>query len=204
MAKTNDDPKEQKENKEGQEPKKKEGSNKTIVFILLGVIIILLLVIVIILLLQKKGGQSDPGIARQDGSTREVATGSIRAIANEEDARNVMDEMREAVAEGMFACNMSMTWNFVNGGAISRDAFVANDPDNTHPICFDVYLEGTDELIYSSPVLRVGTTWTDFSLDKTLEPGTYEAKVAYTLLKDEESQEAISKANFIITINVLD
>jgi preprotein translocase subunit SecG len=200
MAKTNDDPKEKKESKEEREPKEKKGSNKTVIFILLGVIIILLLAIVIILLLQKK--ENNPEVS-DTGEGREVA-GSIRTVASEEDARNIMDEMRESVAEGMFACNMSMEWNFVNGGKISRDAYVANDPDNTHPICFDVYLEGTGELIYSSPVLKVGTVWSDFSLDKTLEAGTYEAKVQYSLLKDEETQETISQANFIITINVLD
>jgi len=194
MGKTNDN---QKGKNEG------GGSGKTLIIAIIGVIIILLLVIVIILLLKDKGQNAgnDPGAA--NGNTREVA-GSVRTIASEEDARNVMDEMREEVAEGMFKCDMPSTWTFTNGGADPEDdVYVANHPDNTKPIYFDVYLEDTEELIYSSPVLPVGTKVTDIKLDKKLEAGTYRAKVAYKLLKDEESQEEFSAVNFIILIEVL-
>jgi len=194
MGKTNDN---QKGKNEG------GGSGKTLIIAIIGVIIILLLVIVIILLLKDKGQNAgnDPGAA--NGNTREVA-GSVRTIASEEDARNVMDEMREEVAEGMFMCDMPTTWEFTKGGAEpDDDVYVSNHPSNTKPIYFDVYLEDTDELIYSSPVLKVGTKLTDISLTKELEPGTYRAKVAYKLLKDEESQEEFSAVNFIVLIKIL-
>jgi hypothetical protein len=187
---------------------KKDSSNtgKYVILAIIGVIIILLLVIVIILLLKGKGQNvgdlPTADTTAQNGNTREVA-GSVRTIASEEDARNVMDEMREEVAEGMFKCDMPTTWTFTDGGAVPKDFYVANHPDNTKPIYFDVYLEETEELLYSSPVLKVGTTWTDIKLDKKLEAGTYRAKVAYKLLKDEESQEVYSAVNFIVLIKVL-
>jgi len=173
---------------------KKDG--KKIILVILAIIIVILLIVVAYLLGNQKGKDDEAD------DSREVA-GSARLIASEEDARNVMDEMRKEVAEGMFKCDMSMNWTFEDGSAKSKDAYVANNQDNTHPIFFDVYLNDTDELIYSSPVLEVGSVWTDFALDKQLTAGTYKAKVMYTLLKDAESQEAISSAGFIITINVL-
>jgi hypothetical protein len=196
MAKKNDDLKEKKDNVE-----EKKRSKTAVIFVILGVIIILLLVVVIILLL--KGGKKDDQPVAAETTDRQIA-GSIRTVVDEADARNIMDEMREEVAEGMFKCDMSLEWNYINGGAISRDAYVANHPDNKHPLYFDVYLEDTDEVIYSSPVLKVGTTWTEFALDKKLEPGSYRAVVQYTLLKDEESQEELSKAEFVVLLNVID
>jgi hypothetical protein len=95
-----------------------------------------------------------------------------------------------------------MTWTFENGAAESRDAYVANSVNNTHPICFDVYLEDTEELLYSSPVLPVGTDLKNIKLDQELPAGEYKATVMYSLLKDVESQEEISSAGFVVTIKV--
>jgi hypothetical protein len=193
MGKKNDSPNGKDDNK---------GSGKIAVIVIVGVIIILLLVIVIILLLKKDGQGTDTEVAARNENTREVA-GSVRTIANEDEARTVMDEMREEVAEGMFKCDMPTTWVFKNGGAEPVDLYVANNSSNTHPLYFDVYLEDTEELLYSSPVLRVGTRWTDIKLDKKLDPGEYRVKVAYKLLKDEESQEESSAVNFIVLVNIL-
>lgn len=176
---------------------KKGGIGKII--IALAAIIILLLIIVIILLLKKDGHDDDE---TNVGSTRQV-TESTRLVLDEESAMSVLDEMRKEVEEGMFECNMSMTWTFANGEAESKDAYVANSANNTHPIYFDLYLNDTNELIYSSPVIPVGSQLTDFKLDKALPAGTYKAKCAYSLLSDEESQEVTSNVNFIITLEVL-
>ncbi|MCR5249113.1 MAG: hypothetical protein K6E50_00750 [Lachnospiraceae bacterium] len=193
MGKTNDNQKEKKDSGSGA---------KLAIIAIIGVIIILLLVIVIILLL-RNGKDAGADATAQNENTREVA-GSVRTIASEEDARNVMDEMREEVAEGMFKCDMPSTWTFTKGGTEpDKDLYVSNHPDNTKPIYFDVFLEDTDELLYSSPVLKVGTVWTDISLNRELEPGTYRAKVAFKLLTDEESQEEYSAVNFIVRIKVL-
>jgi hypothetical protein len=113
-----------------------------------------------------------------------------------------MDEMRNEVAEGMFECNMSMTWTFADGSAKSNDAYVANSTNNKYPIYFDVILKDTDEKIYSSPVIPVGSELMNFALEKDLDPGTYEATVMYTLIRDEQSQEEISSAGFVIKIIV--
>jgi hypothetical protein len=189
------------------EKKGKEGSGKTAIIIIIGVIVILLLVIVIILLLKGKGNE-DSGVTLTPApseNTREIAqSSSIRVISSEEEAQTAAEKMRQTVTEGMFKCDMPTTWTFKKGGSEPVDLYVANHPDNTKPIYFDVYLEDTDELIYSSPVLKVDTKWTDIVLNKELEPGSYRAKVAYKLLNDEESQEVYSSVNFIVLIKIKD
>jgi hypothetical protein len=113
-----------------------------------------------------------------------------------------MEEMRKEVEEGMFECNMSMTWTFDDGSAKSEDAYVANSTNNKYPIYFDVYMNDSNELVYSSPILPVGAELTNFSLDKNLDPGTYKATVMYSLIRDADSQEVISSAGFVIKIIV--
>jgi hypothetical protein len=177
-------------------------SKRGLIIIIIFLVIIVVLVGIIAFLLGRNTSPSDNGSeASNEVSTREVVQAS-RVILDQESAANVMDEMRSAVAEGMFECNMSMTWSFDDTTQPSKDAYVANSKNNTHPIYFDVILKDTGEKVYSSPILPVDSEITDIALDKSLAPGTYKATVMYTLLRDEVSQEEISSAGFVIKIKV--
>lgn len=134
-------------------------------------------------------------------NTRTVAE-STRVVLDADSASNIMDEMRKEVEEGMFECQMSMTWSFADGTSESNDAIVVNSSNNSYPLYFDVTLNDTNELIYSSPVVPVGSQLTQIKLDKDLDPGEYEATVMYSLLDDETSQTVKSQAGFVITIIV--
>lgn len=173
--------------------------NKTVIMIaaVFAVVVIALLGVIIYLLMDRRDDN-----VRDDEPYREVA-GSVRTVIDEDSANDVMEQMREEVAEGMFECQMSMTWTFADGRAESQDAYVANSVNNTHPICFDVYMQDTEELLYSSPVLPVGTDLRNIRLDQELPAGSYQAVVMYRLLEDAESQEEISNAGFVVTINIL-
>jgi hypothetical protein len=188
------------EKKAGSEGKKKNGV--IVAVTLLAILVVTLITVVVILLAKNKDKDADAEAPPVTEERREVAD-SVRTILDEDSANDIMEQMREEVAEGMFECEMSMTWNFDNGQAESKDAYVANSTSNTHPIIFDVYLQDTEELLYSSPVLPVGTSIANFKLDKELPAGSYKATVMYSLLADAESQDVISSAGFVVTINVL-
>lgn len=160
--------------------------------IIIGIIIVLLLIAIIILLilLLKKPEENE-------------SRGSVRLVEDEQTAANVMEDMREEVAKGIFECSMSMDWTFPDGKSNSTDAYVANSTANKYPIYFDVILDDTQEVIYSSPVLPVGAKLTDFALDKELAAGKYKATVMYTLVEDVETQKEISQAGFVVNIEVL-
>ena len=176
-----------------------KGKSKTVIIMLLAIVVVALVGVLAFVL-----GQRSQGTAEPEESRRGLSRPSMRdIIVDENNASNMMDAMREEVEEGMFECQMSMNWTFADGSAKSRDAYVANSTNNTHPIYFDVYLEDTEELLYSSPVIPVGSELQNFALDSSLPAGDYRATVMYTLLKDAESQEEISSAGFVITIKVL-
>ena len=177
--------------------KKDEKKDRKLVIALtiaLAVVVVVLVAVIIILLGQKK--------AVHETSDR-VVGGTARTVVDDESAAGVMDQMRQEVEEGMFQCEMSMKWTFDNWKAESLDAYVANSVNNSHPIYFDVYIDGIDEPVYMSPVLPVGTNITNIKLNKELDAGTYEATVMYTLLEDIETQEEMSRAGFVIQIEIL-
>jgi hypothetical protein len=176
--------------------------NGMMIALIISLVVVVIAVILIVVLVRRKGNDAPASDTTEQTQTREVVS-DVRTVLDENSGAEIMDQMREEVAEGMFECQMSMTWSFADGKSASEDAYVANSTNNTHPIYFDVILDGTEDVIYSSPVMPVGTELTGFKLDKELEAGTYEATVMYNLLKDTESQEVISSAGFVVTINIL-
>lgn len=176
--------------------KKKSSNGLIIVVIVLLVIILLVLVGVVAYLLGRDKGRSE-----ESENRRQVAS-SVRTVMDESAAANVMQEMREEVEEGYFECQMSMSWTFPDGNSESPDAYVANSKNNSHPIYFDVILQDTEETIYSSPIIPVGSDLKNFKFDKPLAAGSYKATVMYSLVKDEMTQEIISQAGFVVNITV--
>lgn len=92
-----------------------------------------------------------------------------------------------------FTTEMNMDWVFPDGSSPSNNAIVANNKKNQRDIYFDLSLsdDPNAEIIYTSPVLPVGTKLQELKLDKPLEKGEYEAKCKFHLL-DEEGNETTS------------
>lgn len=162
------------------------------------VVVFAALIVCIILLVTKSDGGPDApdrGIISNDGGKAAVLE---RGFVDTENAEKVMSEMTEKVEEGMFECKMTTTWTFDNADAVSPNAYVANAESNRYTIYFDVYLDGSDEVIYSSPLLPVGTQFQNIKLEEELPAGEYSATVVYTLVNDE--YEEVSTVGFKIKI----
>ncbi|MCR4617784.1 MAG: hypothetical protein K5669_06325 [Lachnospiraceae bacterium] len=184
------------------EEKSKDRKKLLIIIIIVLVILLVAGAIVLAFVLGKQSSQRNTdSVGDNTGGTRETVS-SVRQVADEESAASVYEQMKQEVEEGMFECKMSFDWSFEDGNAESKDAYVENSTNNTHPIYFDLSLQDTGELVYSSPVLPVGTKLTNIKLDKPLPAGTYSAVCMYSLLTDEESQEVISSAGFVVNIEV--
>lgn len=123
-----------------------------------------------------------------------------RGFVDNTNTDTVMEEMGNKVAEGMFECNMTASWVFDDGKSESQNAYVANVKSNLHTLYFDVYDTSTNELLYSSPMLPVGTDIRNIKLEKELQKGEYDAVVMYTLV--DENNKEVSTVGFNITISV--
>lgn len=161
-------------------------SKKKVIIIIAFVLLLAALVVCIVLLLRRNEESKEP---------------LERGFVEEDNADYIMDDMADKVAEGMFECKMSTTWTFENSDSVSQNAYVANVESNRYTICFDVYEAETNELLYSSPLLPVGTDFNDVKLEKELSAGDYDAVVMYTLVDD--NNEEVSTVGFNITISII-
>ncbi|MCI8796102.1 MAG: hypothetical protein HFG89_04505 [Dorea sp.] len=184
--KSNQEERSRQEGASGQEGVSSQEENQKVrrkkrMIIIAFVILLVALIICILLLLRKP---------EEEG----------RNFVDRDNVDTIMEDMTEKVAEGMFECMMTTEWTFENGDSESPNAYVANVENNRYTIYFDVYEKESNELLYSSPLLPVGTEIRNIKLDKKLAAGEYKAVVLYTLVDDDEQE--VSSAGFNITISI--
>lgn len=176
------------------EPAGKKRRNIIIIAVVFAVLVAALVICIVLLL---KKGEEEPAQELESASQPTVLD---RGFVDENNAEEVMDEMSKKVSEGMFECKMTTSWTFDDGKSESPNAYVANVENNLYTLYFDVYEESTNELLYSSPMLPVGTELKNFKLDKELAAGEYDAVVMYTMV--DENLEEVSSVGFKVTISV--
>lgn len=167
-------------------------SKKTKAAIVIGsVVIIALLVTVIVLLLRGKEEAKDEG-----GEKRNV-------VVTKENAEEIAQQMinEEYTPEGYYTTQMTTTWNFETGDAVSKDAYVANAIKNTNDVYFDVVLEEDEsQVIYKSPVIPRGGELDGIKLDTKLAKGTYPCVIIYHLVDSEQNTVSTLRVGFKIIV----
>lgn len=169
-----------------EEPKNIGGAKKKggkIALIVCIVVIVALLGVVIFLLTRKE----------DEGPRRNV-------VVNEDNVAQIIEEMEESerVPQGSYEMTMNSTWYFDNGASASDNAYVENSVTNTNPVYFDITRSDTEETIFESPILPLGSHLDSITLDENLPAGTYDCVMTYHLL--DENDESISTVNVSLTI----
>jgi hypothetical protein len=100
-----------------------------------------------------------------------------------------------------FTVVQNSDWTFPDGNSESTDAYVENDIENDTAFYFDVVLDSTGELVYSSPILELGAKIEKFKLDKPVEAGDYDCTITYHLV--DENQKELTTVTVGTTIKVL-
>jgi hypothetical protein len=117
-----------------------------------------------------------------------------------EDNVDEFQDLGQPVEDGYYEARMNVEWNFDTWDSPSTNAYVANAESNTRKMYFDVILDGTNELIYSSPYIPVGSAIKNFALDTQLAAGTYNATVVYHLVDDNDVE--ITTVSVAVTIRI--
>lgn len=155
--------------------KKKKAINAVVVILLLAVIIILGIIIYKLLHKEPEDRKASEGL--------------------------VVDQTADEDYDPTFTTDMNMVWAFPSGKRTSTTAQIGNSVDNVCPVYFEVFLDDDEQtLLYSSPVLPVGKRLKKLKLDKALPDGEHSALCTFHLLKDEETEEEISKVSFKVTL----
>lgn len=171
--------------------KESQGLNTTHKILIAGIVVILCAVVGVGVYLVKSRQPAPAAPAP-------AVVGGVGVI----DESNLADIERElAETGGGFNVKMNTDWIFPTADAASTNAYVANTEYNKKSFFFELKLADTDELIYTSTVIPVGSAIKEVKLDKTdLPAGTYDVVCVYNLLnKDNVADDYV---NMAITVTI--
>ena len=108
--------------------------------------------------------------------------------------------LNEKVAEGMINISMNTAPYFENG-ASEGNVMIVNEAINNYPQQVEFIRNDTQEVIYQSKAIPVGSKIERAALDVELPAGTYECTAMFHNL-DPETGDIIGTAGAIITITI--
>lgn len=113
---------------------------------------------------------------------------------------NIQDELNEKVEASMMNISMNLSPVFENGTS-EGNLLIVNEEVNNHMQVIEIFRDDTDELIYKSGAIPVGSKIETTKLDVNLPKGTYDC-TAYFNSIDDETGESIGKAGANIKLTI--
>jgi len=121
---------------------------------------------------------------------------------DEADTDKIVESLNKKVDEGMINISMNTAPVFATG-ASSGNLMIVNESINNYPQVVQITRNDTNELIYTSGGIAVGSKIEEAKLDIDLPAGTYECTAMFNNV-DPETGAYLGCAGAIITITVLD
>lgn len=179
-----------------QEERKKRRRNRMIkIGLLIGIIIVILLMM----------KSCDSGIIDQlPDPVKEVINIGIEDTQEGEieiDREEIQKRLNEEAMKSMLTIEMNKVPVFENGKA-EGNLNIVNDKRNYYDFFVEIYRDDTNERIYQSKVIKVGTYLQFAKLNVPLEKGVYECTAVFKAVHPEESTSE-GQANAKITITIL-
>ena len=160
----------------------------------------LLLVAILCVLLLGVGGWFF--LTNQDADDSfELADNATIGILPGIDIAQRQAELQQELDEGMIAFSINTNPVFATGGS-EGNLMLENPANNAKLLVVEIYIDDTQELIYQSKAIPVGSYIENTALDKVLEPGQY-AATAYFKAYREDDHSYIGQAGAAINITVL-
>ena len=121
-------------------------------------------------------------------------------VVTPDNVEDMIEEIRddERTPIGSFEVNMNTTWTFPDSHSASTDAYIANSVYNTNTVYFTITLRGSDEVIYTSPYIPVGSKMENVTLNCNWKAGTYDTVLTYHLV--DGAYADISKVSVALEI----
>lgn len=131
----------------------------------------------------------------------ELADNATIGILPGVDVAQRQAELQQQLDEGMIAFSINTNPVFETGGS-EGNLMLENPANNAKLLVVEIYLDDTQEMIYQSKAIPVGSYIENAQLDKVLEPGEY-AATAYFKAYRESDYSYIGQAGAAINITVL-
>lgn len=181
---------------------KNKRTNKTMKGV--GIFIGILLVIAVILGLLRGCQNEQPTIPDETTQNSGIVydDSAVEGGWEEADTDKIVASLNEKVEEGMINISMNTTPIFANGTS-SGNLMIVNESVNRYPQVVEITRNDTDEIIYKSGAVAVGSKIESAKLDVDLDAGTYECTAMFYNV-DPDTGNYLGCAGAIININVLE
>ena len=180
---------------------KKESKNnsKPIIGIVIGV---LLMIAIILGCLRGCNGDTPTNIPDNTGTGIVYDDGAVVGGWDEADIDKIVEGLNEKVDEGMTNISMNTAPSFENGTA-AGSLMIVNESINRYPQVVEITRNDTNELIYKSGAIPVGSKIESAKLSVDLDPGTYECTAMFYNV-DSNTGNYLGCAGAIIHVTVLE
>jgi len=171
--------------------------------------ILILIVIIILILLLIIGGliwyistvlKKDPmSVENTDKSQGKIGYEATVIVDNPDALQDAVDGLIEQAAEGTMT--LEMKTEAVSADGLNFKCQLGNAQENRYEMFMVIYRDDTQEEIYRSGLLPIGTHIESFTTNKPIDEGVYEGTIVYNQVEDD--QETIhSQVNIGITLMV--
>lgn len=177
---------------------KGDGKKKLIIAIVAVVFCVLIIAVTAMAALLVKTNKEKQAAQEPEQKPKEVITAE-----NVDEVLAEMEEEQESRKNipQSYTVSQNSDWIFSADTLETQNAYVKNDQSNETPIYFDLVVDDTEEIVYSSPVLELGAEIKGFKLDKPLEAGTYVCTVVYHLIDEEQNELTYVNIGVNVTVN---
>jgi hypothetical protein len=176
----------------GETPTQKNGKGGTRL-VAVGIVVVIAILLGTIVALASKLNNSTKDVPQEKEKKSVITADNVEEVLQE------MEDLPDYIPKN-YTVMQSSSWVFPDGSSESANAYVENSTDNETPIYFDLQVDETGDIVYSSPVLELGAKIQNFALDKPLEKGTYECTVIYHLIDDDQNE--LTHVNIGVNVEV--
>ncbi|MDD3228296.1 MAG: hypothetical protein PHE09_03665 [Oscillospiraceae bacterium] len=164
------------------------------------VILILLIIAAVLFIFKSCSGDTSPSPTPSGGIVYDAA--AVEGGWDEADTDKIVDSLNEKVEQGMINISMNTSPIFQNGTS-TGNLMIVNESINNYPQVVEIVRNDTNEGIYKSGAIAVGSKIESAKLDADLNAGTYDCTAMFYNV-DPETGAYLGCAGAIITVTVLE
>jgi len=181
----------------------KETNKNKRLWIVLAIVVVLLVAVIavlVVVLLKKNNEANVQQISENSGNSSMALEYETNAVATDpETLQSLYDEMLEEAKEGTMALEMQTEASSENGTDFT--CYIANAINNKYDMFVVIYDDETQEEIYRSGLIPLGSRIEAFTSSKKFEPGTYVATIVYNQV-EEDHATIHAQVNIGLNLNV--
>ncbi len=121
-------------------------------------------------------------------------------VVTPENVNDILAQVNQHNSDASYTTSMNVDWYFENGTSASSNSYIENPAKNSRTVYFDVLLKDTQELVYTSPYIPVGSRVEHIALQSNLSAGVYPAVCVYHLVDDDKNE--VASVSVAVTLHI--